>query len=568
MLTFNVSRAPSSNESTRTGNRRRRRCVEPHVPDRVRSGACRYPPGSRRRSTVEGRAAEGGERAVRAHRRLAARHDAPDPRRAPAQGGRRAHGRGAGPLRRGPARRGARARAASPTRRTPRSCWCAATSSSPTSSARTSSPAPARRSGPSARRCCSCPATTTPPTPPACSAGRTSCGGAPPTSRCSTPRGCTRSRPASRSSPRPWRSKHPLTDLVGEQLAALEPAPAGTLRVLAGHGELDVLDPDDDEPARIRRDGVLAALADGRVHYAALGDRHSAWTDAVDDRIRHAGTPEVTDFDEVDPGHVLVVDLDDRAARVTHRDRGRWRFVRHDAALDTDADLDALDARLAALPDKERTAVRLALVGTLSLRQRSRLDDLLAGHGLAFAAVEVVEQHSDLATVPDDADLARARPARVRRRRRRGALRRGRARRGHGRRRGPRRAAACCTGWSGAADEAAPHPAARLPRRARPRGRRSPSTGSPCCRATTRSARPPRSWRSTCSSTRPTRRAARRSAPPSRPGSTPGPRSRRRSPPARTASSTASAGCADRAPSCTSRRRPPSSSPAPTPTPA
>ena len=84
---------------------------------------------------------------------------------------------------------------------------------------------------------------------------------------------------------------------------------------------------------------------------------------------------------------------------------GRWRFVRHDAALDTDADLDALDARLAALPDKERTAVRLALVGTLSLRQRSRLDDLLAGHGLAFAAVEVVEQHSDLATVPDDADL-------------------------------------------------------------------------------------------------------------------------------------------------------------------
>ena len=203
----------------------------------------------------------------------------------------------------------------------------------------------------------------------------------------------------------PWRSKHPLTDLVGEQLAALEPAPAGTLRVLAGHGELDVLDPDDDEPARIRRDGVLAALADGRVHYAALGDRHSAWTDAVDDRIRHAGTPEVTDFDEVDPGHVLVVDLDDRAARVTTETVGRWRFVRHDAALDTDADLDALDARLAALPDKERTAVRLALVGTLSLRQRSRLDDVLAGHGLAFAAVEVVEQHSDLATVPDDADL-------------------------------------------------------------------------------------------------------------------------------------------------------------------
>lgn len=203
----------------------------------------------------------------------------------------------------------------------------------------------------------------------------------------------------------PWRSKHPLADLVGEQLAALEPAPPGTLRVLAGHGELDVLDPDDDEPARIRRDGVLAALADGRVHYVALGDRHSAWVDAADDRIRHPGTPEVTDFDEVDPGHVLVVDLDERAARVAVETVGRWRFVRHDARLDADGDLDALDAWLATRPDKERTAVRLGLVGTLSLRQRGRLDDLLAGHGHAFAALEIVEQHSDLATVPDDGDL-------------------------------------------------------------------------------------------------------------------------------------------------------------------
>jgi DNA repair exonuclease SbcCD nuclease subunit len=203
----------------------------------------------------------------------------------------------------------------------------------------------------------------------------------------------------------PWRSKHPLTDLVGEQLAALEPAPPGTLRVLAGHGELDVLDPDDDEPARIRRHDALAALADGRVHYVALGDRHSAWADAVDDRIRHAGTPEVTDFDEVDPGHVLVVDLDQRAARVEVATVGRWRFLRHDARLDADDDVDALDSWLAACPDKERTAVRLALVGTLSLRQRGRLDDLLAAHGHAFAAVEILEQHSDLATVPDDADL-------------------------------------------------------------------------------------------------------------------------------------------------------------------
>ena len=206
----------------------------------------------------------------------------------------------------------------------------------------------------------------------------------------------------------PWRSKHPLTDLVGEQLAALAPAPPGTLRVLAGHGGLDVLDPAEEShnPALVHRDGALAALADGRVHYVALGDRHSAWADARDDRLRYAGTPEVTDHDEVDPGQVLVVDLDVSSARVRAERVGRWRFVRHDADLDTDADLDALDAWLAAHPDKERTAVRLVLVGTLSLRQRSRLDDLLAAHTHVFAAVEVSDTRSALATVPDDADLA------------------------------------------------------------------------------------------------------------------------------------------------------------------
>jgi DNA repair exonuclease SbcCD nuclease subunit len=204
----------------------------------------------------------------------------------------------------------------------------------------------------------------------------------------------------------PWRSKHPLADLVGEQVGALAPVPEGTLRVIAGHGELDVLSPDPTEPAVVRVAGLRAALDDGRAHYVALGDRHSPWTDAEDDRIRHPGTPEVTDHDEVDPGHVLVVDLDATTARVRTEHVGRWRFARHQAPLDTDADLDALDAWLAARPDKERTAVRLGLVGTLSLRQRTRLDDLLAAHAHVFAAVETSERRSSLVTVPDDADLA------------------------------------------------------------------------------------------------------------------------------------------------------------------
>ena len=78
--------------------------------------------------------------------------------------------------------------------------------------------------------------------------------------------------------------------------------------------------------------------------------------------------------------------------------------------------LGLLAQRAAAAPRRrvELQAQRLAHLGErlaraereVVLRQRSRLDDLLAAHDHAFAAVEVLAQHSDLATVPDDADLA------------------------------------------------------------------------------------------------------------------------------------------------------------------
>lgn len=211
----------------------------------------------------------------------------------------------------------------------------------------------------------------------------------------------------------PWSSKHPVSDLVADQLAELGPAPAGTIRIMAGHGGLDTLAPDTSDPALIRSASVHPALADGRIHYLALGDRHSTWTDATG-RVRYPGAPEVTHHDEVDPGNVLVVDVHadpNGRADPTNEVRarsvpvGRWRFVRHQAALDTDADLDALDGWLAARADKESTAVRLGLVGTLTLRQRARLDELVAAHSHVYAAVELSRRRSQLVTRPDDADL-------------------------------------------------------------------------------------------------------------------------------------------------------------------
>ena len=201
----------------------------------------------------------------------------------------------------------------------------------------------------------------------------------------------------------PWATKRPLSDLVGDRLRALGPAPDGVVRVLAGHGAVDVLSPDDG-PAIIRTAECRAALADGRVHYVALGDRHSTWQLHGEPRIAYSGAPEVTSHEETDPGNVLVVDVGpDGAASVRPVRIGRWAFVREGAVVDTDDDLAALDARLDALDAPERTALRLSVEGTVTLRQRTRLDEIVEAHAPVLAALEV--DTTGVATRPDDADV-------------------------------------------------------------------------------------------------------------------------------------------------------------------
>jgi DNA repair exonuclease SbcCD nuclease subunit len=139
------------------------------------------------------------------------------------------------------------------------------------------------------------------------------------------------------------------------------------------------------------------------VHYVALGDRHSTWAYPGEPRIGYSGAPEVTSHDETDPGNVLVVDADAGGAAVRPVRVGRWAFTRERATLDTDDDLEFLDARLGALAAPERTALRLTCEGTLTLRQRARLDDVLAAHVPVLAALEL--DTDELVTRPDDADV-------------------------------------------------------------------------------------------------------------------------------------------------------------------
>ncbi|MBV8294965.1 MAG: exonuclease SbcCD subunit D [Mycobacterium sp.] len=207
----------------------------------------------------------------------------------------------------------------------------------------------------------------------------------------------------------PWRSKAPTTDLVTDVLAGL--AADGVTRVLVAHGGVDVLDPDPTKPSLIRLAGLEDAVARGAVHYVALGDKHSVTEVGGSERVWYSGSPEVTNYDDVepDPGHVLVVDLDEtdprRSVTVEAAKVGRWRFVTMGRQVDDSRDIADLDLNLDLMPDKDRTVLRLALIGSLTVTDRAALDACLDKYSRLFASLRVWDSHSDLAVIPADGEF-------------------------------------------------------------------------------------------------------------------------------------------------------------------
>jgi DNA repair exonuclease SbcCD nuclease subunit len=205
----------------------------------------------------------------------------------------------------------------------------------------------------------------------------------------------------------PWRSKAPTTDLVAEVLDGLPATDA--IRVLVAHGGVDVLDPDRDKPSLIRLENLEQALGEGNIHYVALGDKHSRTQVGNSGRVWYSGSPEVTNFDDVeaDSGHVLVVDIDEsrRTVTVDPRHVGHWRFITLRRPVDTNRDIADLDMNLDQMTAKDRTVVRLALTGSLNVTDRAALDACLDKYARLFAWLALWERHTDLAVVPADGEF-------------------------------------------------------------------------------------------------------------------------------------------------------------------
>ncbi len=202
----------------------------------------------------------------------------------------------------------------------------------------------------------------------------------------------------------PWSSKHPVTDLLAEACASLEPDDA--IRVLVGHGGADVVSGDFGAPGTFRLADIEPAVRDGRVSYLALGDRHSTTQVGQTGRIWYSGAPEPTAYPEEDPGNVLFVDLATDPPAVERIPVGTWHFHLVARSVDGDDDLDRLLADLDAIPDRSRAIVKVKVDGVLTLGQAARLERELEDRAEVVGALEFPERHRDIQVAPDAADIA------------------------------------------------------------------------------------------------------------------------------------------------------------------
>jgi DNA repair exonuclease SbcCD nuclease subunit len=202
----------------------------------------------------------------------------------------------------------------------------------------------------------------------------------------------------------PWMTKRPVINPIQEALSALTPA-TGITRICLAHGAVDSLAPDPEATGVIEVAVLERAIDEGKVHFVALGDRHSVTRVGSGDRVWYAGTPESTDFTETRPGCALVVEIGEGRVIAKEVQIGRWRFTeRRGIDMNTGDDVEALRKSLDEIEDKECSVIRLHLVGSLSLSLHAMLQTHLLAAKDVFAAFDVHEDN--LLVVPDDTDFA------------------------------------------------------------------------------------------------------------------------------------------------------------------
>jgi DNA repair exonuclease SbcCD nuclease subunit len=120
----------------------------------------------------------------------------------------------------------------------------------------------------------------------------------------------------------------------------------------------------------IRSGGARARGLD----YLAIGDTHGYRVVESDPPVVYPGSPEPTAFDEIDPGHVVLVQFLRTRGRPPNLRKvrvARWRW--HAAIIRDLASLQALAAE-----DLRTTVLRIAFDLEIDLRERDEIEAILA----------------------------------------------------------------------------------------------------------------------------------------------------------------------------------------------
>lgn len=202
----------------------------------------------------------------------------------------------------------------------------------------------------------------------------------------------------------PWRTKRPTSDLCKDLADALEPAKS-VIRIGVAHGQVNTLSPEPSRPEVIDLNNVEKAIGDEKIHYLALGDRHSVTEVGSTGRVWYSGAPVATAFDEVDANKALLVELDTNGAcKVEPLQVGSWFFLAVERTMNGPEDLDDFEKWLNGLPNKKCTAIKAGFVGSVNLATAAALDELMESKAELFASLRWRERTSDLAIVPDELD--------------------------------------------------------------------------------------------------------------------------------------------------------------------
>ncbi len=201
----------------------------------------------------------------------------------------------------------------------------------------------------------------------------------------------------------PWVAKRLVEDRVAERLKDLPPT-SGQFRVMVAHGATSAMGAQD-LLGIIDLSQVERAIDRGQLHYLALGDRHSTTNSGLSGRIWYAGAPEPTDYDEVDAGNLLVVDLEPGEIQVKKMAIGTWHFFERLLDVNQGTAESMLQEFLDDLPDKAHTILKVNFRGTIGILDQMGIDSTIARYQEVFGAIERHERRDQLAILPASGEI-------------------------------------------------------------------------------------------------------------------------------------------------------------------